>query len=200
MSLYIYKLSEKSREVLESSKIPRKQPGCGTSWLPFEQRPLEEDAQPCDLLPLGRFLNSWCLLPRLWERVHGDTPATELSAELRTAPGKGGTHGKHKLLLSLSLVKVTLFLGSGNSALQCHLVSAAQSGSAVAGAREILRSKGVCCCLTWVLLWCVTQAGTQQLLVHSESIFYAAKCLVPLAGSDLDTMRKKQQEANAVSH
>ena len=41
--------------------------------------------------------------------------------------------------------------------------------------------------------------GAQRLLVHSESIFYAAKHLVPLAGSDSTTVPKKQQEANAVS-
>lgn len=51
-----------------------------------------------------------------------------------------------------------------------------------------------------VLLSRVTQAGAQQLLVHSENIFCAAKYLVPLAGSDLDAVRKKQQEASATAH
>jgi hypothetical protein len=36
--------------------------------------------------------------------------------------------------------------------------------------------------------------------MHSESIFYAAKHLVPLAGSDLTAVPKKQQKANAISH
>lgn len=59
----------------------------------------------------------------------------------------------------------------------------------------------LCASVTRVLLSRVTQAGAQQLLVHSENIFCAAKYLVPLAGSDLDAaVRKKQQEASATSH
>lgn len=38
------------------------------------------------------------------------------------------------------------------------------------------------------LLSRVPQAGAQQLLVHSENIFCAAKYLAPLAGSDLDAV------------
>lgn len=120
-----------------------------------------------------------------------------VSRSHRTAPGKWGTHGKHKLLLSLSLVKVTLFPGSGNSALQCHLVSCAQSGSEARCWRST--EKQGCVVLSRVRC-CHLPLSVQLLLVHSHSIFYAAKHLVPLAGSDLVTTPKKQQKANSVSH
>lgn len=58
-----------------------------------------------------------------------------------------GEHGGLLLalvIIILSLVKVTLFLGSGNPALQCHLVSRGPDGSCPGRCPAGPRSKGMC--------------------------------------------------------